>query len=232
MAQSSGDKSLPVSLERERELAIQLLTDHFAQDQLSVDELERRIALVFQAKSLPALRDLTKDLAAPQDEDDSRGKARGKGKGRSKDKLATVGAAPVPEAFAPDRDRIVSVMAQTKRRGPFQLPRHLDLWSVMSETHLDLTEARLSPGVTEIHLRAVMATVKVIVPPGVRVVVQPSAFMAEVSDEVLTQPPVGSQAPVVRITGPVFMAELRVRVRRKELQSGDPFEDAIDDGSA
>jgi hypothetical protein len=219
MAQSGPDKSAPVPLERERELTIQLLTDHFAQDNLSVDELERRIALVFQAKSVPALRDLTKDLASAAPE--AQPERKGKGKGKSRDKVATVGEAPLPEAFAPERDRIVSVMAQTRRHGLWQLPRHLDLWSVMSETHLDLTEARLSPGVTEIHVRAVMATVKVIVPPGVRVVVQPSAFMADVSDEILSQPPVGSQAPVVRITGPVFMAELKVRVRKKELLSGD-----------
>ena len=219
MAPSGPDKSAPVPLERERELTIQLLTDHFAQDNLSVDELERRIALVFQAKSLPALRELTKDLASAAAEPEPARKTRGKG--RSRDKLTTVGEAPLPEAFAPERDRIVSVMAQTRRRGVWHLPRHLDLWSVMSETHLDLTEARLSPGVTEIHIRAVMATVKVIVPPGVRVVVQPSAFMAEVSDEILTQPPVGSQAPVVRITGPVFMAELKVRVRKREILSGD-----------
>ena len=229
MAQSGPDKSAPVPLERERELTIQLLTDHFAQDNLSVDELERRIALVFQAKSVPALRELTKDLAtaAPEAEPARKGKARGRGK--RKDQVAVVGEAPLPEAFAPERDRIVSVMAQTRRRGVWQLPRFLDLWSVMSETHLDLTEARLSPGVTEIHVRAFMATVKVIVPPGVRVVVQPSAFMADVSDESLTQPPVGSQAPVVRITGPVFMAELKVRVRKKELLSGDDIDNSVDE---
>jgi hypothetical protein len=220
MAPSGPDKPTPVPLERERELTIQLLTDHFAQDNLSVEELERRIALVFRATSVPALRDLTSDLVSQAPEAEPARKGGRRGRGGKKDAIAAPGDAPLPEAFAPESDRIVSVMAQTRRRGVWQLPRHLDLWSVMSETHLDLTEARLSPGVTEIHLRAVMATVKVIVPPGVRVVVQPSAFMAEVSDEVLSQPPVGSQAPVVRITGPVFMAELKVRVRTRELQSG------------
>lgn len=189
-----------LSLERERELTIELLSDHFAQDNLSLDELERRIELAYRASSLPALRDLTKDLR--------------------RDEGAVVPApdAPLPEVFAPERDRIVSVMTQTKRRGMWQPARHLDLWSVMSETHLDLTRARLSPGVTEIHVRALMAAVKVIVPPGVRVVVQPSAFMAEVSDEALDPPPVGSNAPVVRITGGLVMSELKVRVRTRELE--------------
>ena len=203
MAQSGPDKH-PVSLQGERDRTIELLSEHFAQDNLSLDQLEQRIDLAYQASSIPALRELTKDLQT--------------------DAGAVVArpAAPLPEVFAPERDRIVSIMANTKRRGTWQPPRHLDVWSVMSETLLDLTEARLLAGVTEIHLRAIMASVKVIVPPGVRVVVQPSAFMAEVNDEALDAPPVGSQAPVVRITGPVFMAELKVVVRHRErLSSGD-----------
>lgn len=202
----SGPEKPAVSLERERDLTIELLSDHFAHDNLTLDELELRIEQAYRASSPSALRELTKDLrtqagaVVPRPE------------------------APLPEVFAPEQDRIVSIMATTKRRGAWQPPRHLDVWSVMSELLLDLTEARLLAGVTEIHLRAVMASVKVIVPPGVRVVVQPSAFMAEVSDEALDAPPVGSQAPVVRITGPVFMAELKVVVRHRErLTSGDEF---------
>jgi len=201
MAQSGPDKIVP--LERERERAIELLSQHFAHDNLSLDELERRIEQVYRAGSLPALRELTKDL--------------------SSDVVAVTPRreAQVPEVFTPEDDRIVSVMANTKRRGMWLVPRQLDVWSVMSETHLDFTQVRLPPGVTEIHLRAVMASVKVIVPPGVRVVVQPSAFMADVSDEALSPPPVGSKAPVLRITGPLFMAELKVRVRTREILEPD-----------
>ena len=198
MARSEPEKPI-VSLERERELTIALLSDQFAHDNLTLDELERRIEQAYRASSVPALRDLVKDL-------------------RSESHVVARTEAPLPEVFAPDRDRIVSVMTQTKRRGMWQPPRHLDLWSVMSETLLDLTRAQLSPGVTEIHLHALMTAVKVIVSPGVRVVVQPSAFLAEVSDEVLDPPPVGSNAPVIRITGTLIMSELKVRVRTRELE--------------
>ena len=110
-------------------------------------------------------------------------------------------------------------MSETKRRGLWRPARHLDVWCVMSDTKLDLTEAQLQPGVTEIHLLAIMASVKVIVPPGVRVVVQPNALMATVDydEDDVDQPRVGSGAPVIRITGPVVMAELKVRVRSREL---------------
>lgn len=204
MAQSGPEKP-EVSLEAERDRTIELLSDHFAHDNLTLDQLEQRIEQAYRASSLPALRELTKDLKT--------------------DAGAVVPRrdAPLPEVFAPERDRIVSIMANTKRRGMWAPPRHLDVVCVMSETLLDLTEAKLPTGVTEIHLRALMASIKVIVPPGVRVVLQPSAFMAEVSDDVLSPPPVGSNAPVVRITGPVVMTELKVRMRTRELS--DPGDD-------
>lgn len=203
MAQSDPSQQ-PVSLEREREKAIELLSQHFAHDNLSLDELERRMALVYRAASVPALRDLTGDLPPTEARSPARAPA------------------PVPVAFLPDEGRIVSIMAQTKRKGVWQPPRQLDLWCVMSETQLDLTQAQLSPGVTEIEIRALMASVKIIVAPGVRVVFQPSAFMAEVSDETTDPPPVGSGAPVIRVTGVVVMAELKVvmRARERRLDAG------------
>jgi hypothetical protein len=191
---------VPPSMDRERERVIEELSRHFAHDNLSLDELERRIEQVYRAGSVPALRDLTRDLPSPEDA-----------------VTPAKRAAPVPEVFTPEEDRIVSIMASTKRRGVWRPPRYLNLYSIMSETHLDLTEAVLGQGVTEIHLRAVMTQVKIIVPPGVRVVVQPSAFMADVADETFDPPAVGSGAPVVRITGPVIMSELKVFVRQREL---------------
>ena len=80
-----------------------------------------------------------------------------------------------------------------------------------------MTEAVLTAGVTEIRVRAVMAAVRIIVPPGVRVVVQPSAFMSSVVDDIEDQPPVGSGAPVIRIAGPVIMSELKIKVRTREV---------------
>src|SRR5439155_24609456 len=176
------------------------LSEHFAHDNLTLDELERRIEQVYRASSVSALRDLTRDLPTDAALAEERR------------------AVELPEAFEPERERIVSIMAETKRRGVWRAPRKLDVWCIMSETRLDLTEAQLTSPVTEIHLRALMAAVKVIIPPGIRVVVQPSAFMSSVTDDVLDQPAVGSGARVVRITGPAIMSEVKVRVQGREFE--------------
>jgi len=199
MAQDPRPRAdVPVPLEQERQRTIELLSKHFAYDNLSMDELERRLEQVYRAASVPALRELTNDLPVDVAESQERQ------------------AVALPEAFAPERDRIVSIMAETKK-SVWRPPKRLDLWCIMSDTKLDLTEAALGAGVTEIRLRAVMAAVRIIVPPGVRVVVQPSAFMSSVVDDVEDQPPVGSGAPVIRILGPVIMSELKIKVRTREL---------------
>jgi len=197
MARSGPDNPV-VSMERERERVIEALSQHFAHDNLSLDELDRRMEQVYRARTVSALRELTKDLPTESGA------------------VAPRPAAPVPQAFAPDEGRLVSIMGSMKRRGLWQPPRQLNVFTIMSETLLDLTEAALARGVTEIELRAVMASIKIIVPPNVRVVVEPSAFMAEVNDQTIDPPPVGSGAPVVRITGFVFMSELKVVIRRRE----------------
>lgn len=198
MAQSGPDQ--PVSFDRERERAISLLGEHFARDNLSLEELERRIELAYRARDLPALRDLTSDLPTAENL-----------------VVPARSSAPVPEIFAAEEGRILSIMSQTKRRGVWHVPRTLDVWSVMSETHLDLTQAVLNPGVTELDIHGIMTSVKIVVPPGVRVVMQAGTFMSEVTDLTDDPPPVGSGAPVVRITGFVLMAELQIKVRRREV---------------
>lgn len=201
MAPSGPEKPL-VPLEQERERTIELLSQHFAQDNLSLEELERRLERVYKAVTVAALRDIARDLPA----EPSLAVAK-----------RDVPAAALRDAYVIESDRIVSVMASNKRRGAWRPARHLDVWCLMSEMELDLTQAQLLDGVTEIRLHALMTSMKIIVPRGVRVVLQPSAIMSDVGDETFDPPAVGSGAPVVRITGPVMMTELKVFVRTREL---------------
>src|SRR5436190_22561840 len=51
-----------VSLADERERVVQQLSDHFANDRLSLEELETRIELAYKASSTADLQRLTADL--------------------------------------------------------------------------------------------------------------------------------------------------------------------------
>lgn len=206
MAADRKEDELALPLEMQRERTVEALSRHFAHDNLTLDELERRIELAYHARGAAELRDLTRDLPdAPGD-------------------VPALRSAPLPEAFAPEADRIVSIMTETRQRGMWRPARQVELWSVMSDTNLDLTEAILSPGVTEIEVFALMTGVKIIVPPGVRVVAQTHSLMSSVSDESIEPPRVGSGAPVIRLTGFAVMSEIKVRVRLRE-RLPDPLPD-------
>ena len=184
------------ALERERERAVALLSRSFAADHLSMDELETRLELAYRAASVAEVRALVSDIEDP----------------------AAPGGLPMRPAPSPAqsvRSRMLSLLGTRVRRGVWVPPQRLELLAIMSDTHLDLREAQLTAGVTEIEVKATMAAVKITVPPGVHVVTDTTAIMASVSDRTTRGPVPPAGAPVVRVTGWAVMAD--VVVRRKDL---------------
>ena len=210
------DAPLP-ALTRAREQKISELSQHFANDDLSLDDLERRIERVYHAASIAELDAITADLrAAP---------------------LATSSSQPLPTAGGPavyDRSnlpvrdgRLLAIMSETRRTGRWQVPPRLDVMCLMSDTKIDLTHAVMPPGGAEFHVRSVWAACKIIVPPEMRVINEMHAVMASVTSKAQEMDPVGvaRAGPVLRLTGTALMAEVKVIVRRRE----DPFVDDEDD---
>src|SRR5437763_11567013 len=195
-----------VALADERERVVQQLSDHFANDRLSLEELETRIELAYKASSTADLQRLTADLPS-------------------------VAASPVPAplpadetVMAPDRERLFSVMSETRRRGGWIVPQRLDLIALMSDTTIDLTQAALPSGIIDIHVRSICAAVKIVVPPGLQVVSRISSLMSSVrgGGEPNEQTVGGWKAgTVVRLTGWALMAEVQTKVRRREVLPSD-----------
>src|SRR5690348_306217 len=206
------------ALSRAREQKISELSQHFANDDLSLDDLERRIERVYHAATIAELDAITADLrAAPPALS-------------SVQPLASAPAsAPVYDrSNLPVRDgRLVAIMSESRRTGRWQVPQRLDVVSLMSDTKIDLTNAVMPPGGAEFHVRSVWAACKIIVPPEMRVVNEMHAIMASVTSKAPEMDPVGSirAGPVLRLTGTALMAEVKVVVRRRE----DPLIDDDDE---
>jgi hypothetical protein len=206
------------SLTNARERKIDELSRHFANDDLSLEDLERRIEHVYKAASLAELDSITADLVpmaaahpAPRSP-------------RERLAAAAPPSAPVELGYEVGRSRLLSIMSTTRRVGRWAAPRELDVLAIMSDTRIDLTNAVLPiGGVVDIDVSAVMASMQIFVPPGMRVVNQVHSIMSDVrsdADEVGI-PGTSSSMPVVRLRGIVFMGNVRVRVRRRE----DPIYD-------
>jgi hypothetical protein len=197
------------SLARARELKITELSTHFANDDLTLEELERRIELVYKAANAAELETITADLrkAALVPPEFVQAKVV-KGKGD------------VPTTYELPRGRILSFMSSTRKVGRWALPRELELKAIMSDTKIDLTQAVLADPNVVVEVRAIMASLKIVVPPGMRVVVDTNSIMSNVhsraDDFAPADMPATTKAPVVRLTGYAFMSDVQVVVRRRE----------------
>lgn len=182
-------------LERYRDEVIDRLGVHYASDDMSMRELERRLTLAVQARTPDALDHLVADLPpAPLRELDVA------------DLLA-----PDP---APERAVLAAIMGGTVRKGPWIVPRHVKVMAIMGGVEIDLRQARFAPGVTELEILAIMGGVDIFVPPGIRVeavgVAAMGGFEVNVGEVAAPDP----DAPVLRISGLAIMGGVDAKARR------------------
>jgi cell wall-active antibiotic response 4TMS protein YvqF/uncharacterized protein DUF1707 len=208
------------SLARAREQKINELSVHFANDDLSLEDLERRIEQVYKAASVVELESITADLRRAAAPAPSASPAQ-------LPRLRGTGTAVAPREMH-QGTRLLALMSSTRRVGRWVVPPNMDIVAIMSDTKLDLTHAVLPAGLVDFEIRAVMASLKVIVPPGVRVLTDIHSVMANVrsrADEFDADVPPSPSAPVIRLTGYAVMADVNIVVRRRE----EPILDDDDD---
>src|SRR5205085_312099 len=115
------------------------------------------------------------------------------------------GAPPAPR-------RLLSIMSNTERTGRWAMPRQLAIRALMSSITLDFREVELVAPVTEIDLLTVMASIEILVPPGVIVEDLALGVMANVENRAMDEGFVRADAPRIRITGTAVMANVEVRM--------------------
>lgn len=189
----------PGSLDAAREQAVQLLSHHYAHDRLTLEQVEHRLELAYRARSVGEVDALLADLpAAPREE------------------VAT-GERPFYQLARPDEaapsGRLLSFFAEVKRRGAWAPARLLEARVVFGSMLLDLREARLQPGVTEIDASVIFGELKVMVPPGVRVVSEGNAIFGSFDHSAPEWDDLAADAPTVRITGSAVFGATKVMVR-------------------
>jgi hypothetical protein len=214
----------PVTLQAAREQAIDLLCRRFADDTLSMPELERRLDKARSARTREELRSLLADLPGPPTSP-----ARTTGAPLS----PAPGTGPEarlarPAARAPGRHRAggergvrtsssvaLAVLGGTRRAGKWAPPENMLALAVMGGVELDFREALLAPGsVTTITCFAFWGGIEITVPPDVQVDTAGFALLGgfEQADEALEEPP--EDAPVIRVNGLALMGGVEVSCRR------------------
>lgn len=193
----------PAALNQARERTVQALSEHFARDNLDVEQLEARLDLCYRATSLEAIEALTSDLPVLRPSTELV---------PAKETIPAVRATADP-ASVRDTQVAVAIMSGNSRKGSWTPPRHLYAVAVMGGLELDFREARLPPGETEVTIFSLMGGADIIVPPGLPVRGNVVAIMGgfeQVDQAPENLPP---DAPSLKVNGFVLMGGVDMTVR-------------------
>ncbi len=195
----------------QRDYVVQVLSAAFATDRLSMEQLDERLSLVYRARAIGELEVL---LADPAESNRSLADAAS---------VNRVAADPV----VPARGAALALMGGFDRSGSWIVPRHLRVVAVMGGGQLDLREAKLGAGVTEIEIFTFWGGVDIVVPTGVRVEVTGMAVMGgfSVRGAEATENP---DAPVLRISGLAIMAGVDVKHKGRDKHSEKRYLQALE----
>ena len=181
-----------------------LLAESFAQDQMTMEEFERRVGLVQGAESMGELKEA---LGNP---------ARAGGAHSAAVRPLEKSPRPVPPARVRESDRSLAIFGETKRTGRWMPARSTQVVSVLGSAVIDLREATLLAGEYALTAWCVLGSVEVIVPPGVAIECRGSAVMGsfEQLGSASSDMPVGAgTATVVRLDGLSVLGSVEVAVR-------------------
>jgi hypothetical protein len=203
---ASEPKPALVALRDRRDKVIEILSDAFAGGLLEPDAFDERVDLAHRADSVAALDRLVEDVAPIPAAAEAPTAAAAAA-------LAPVAASTAIELQRPEKQSLVAVMGGVERKGTWRVPRRLRVLTVMGGADLDLREARLPPGLTELRVTAIMGGVDIIVPPGLAVEAHGWAIMGGFDgvDRAPAEP--DPERPLLRISGFAVMGGISVRTR-------------------
>ncbi len=203
MTESNADSHLPARVvsSEQREAAVKTLSAAFASDAIPVDEFERRVADVYKAASLSALRKITEDLPAPEGTTEIR-----------EDSVAPVPIVSATGVVRRDHQNVESFLSSVERNVQGPMPEQLNLRSVVGSLELDLRGADFPPGVTEIRVEAILGNIEIELPDYVSVEHEGRAILGAFSVRGRSRGRRREERPVVRITGRSILGNVEVEV--------------------
>ena len=110
---------------------------------------------------------------------------------------------------------MAAFLSHQARKGVWSVPRHFRVACVLGNAELDLREARLATGITEIEVFALFASVEILVPPGVRVEAEGSGLAGTFSFEPDGTVEVPPDAPVIILKGDAYLSSVEAVARSR-----------------
>jgi hypothetical protein len=184
-----------VALRDRREAAIQRLADSFAEDLITIDEFDDRVARAHAAATVAELDALVADLPA-----------------------AAKSTALVPLAVddkltaQATKKRIFAVFGSVERRGAWIVPDRVSVSAVFGASVIDFRDAKFSSKLITLDATTIFGSLEVIVPPQLAVECDGSSIFGSIESHggaAVSDP----ERPVLRITGTAVFGAIDVQVR-------------------
>lgn len=233
-----------MSLEFEREDAVQKLCAAYARDQITTGELEARLERVYKSadrgqlltvlEGLPAIQiarlgdNSPNAMSAPNSFSPPR-RASDSGFGLSATDSGESDAAPMrsptsayssSRGLAAGEKRYASMFSEIKKEGAWFPARKIDARCWFGSIVFDLREATIPPEGIDMDIDVFAGDVKVILPPGLRADVDCSSFMSSVVDKSKEGLP---GAPIIRVTGGAMMGGITVVTKSPRREGEQTF---------
>ncbi|MCE2455711.1 MAG: DUF1707 and DUF2154 domain-containing protein [Gemmatimonadetes bacterium] len=199
-----------------RERVVDSLGERFAEDLITVEEFERRVDLAYSVSSVRELEALLTDLP------EAPGTAPVVvGQGVAANERGPWPAAPLAarqaavSGHAEEVESVVAVFGGTVRGGSWRPARKTFALALFGGADIDLREAELPTGVTELHVVAAWGGVDIVVPPDLVVEIGGMAVFGGFDRTVDggSAPVAKPDSPVLRIKGLAFMGGVDVTAR-------------------
>ena len=205
-----------VLLREAREATIEQLSESFARDELSLEEFESRLDRAYAANERDEFQYLVSDLRvaevrvrAPEVQRAPAGPMEN----------ASLSTADRSLARAPQTRAALAIFGNVERRGRWVVAPRSETLVVFGNAELDLRDAIVQQGITEISVKAIFGNVEIIVPPTLGVECHGASIFGNF-ETLERMPQVPDGTPTLRISGKAVFGnvEIRTQIRGQQLQ--------------
>jgi hypothetical protein len=187
-----------------RQVTIDALCEHFANDAMGVEEFERRVDVAHRAASVEELRELLRDLP---------GGGLPVPAGLAGKPSGARGYSVIPAEQVRESGYAIAILGGARRAGRWTPARVNTTIAFCGGAELDFREAAFGPGVTELRVVAVWGGVEIIVPPSLHVECSGVGIMGGFEHAPDLTGEAAPGAPTLRVSGVALMGGVEITVR-------------------
>lgn len=192
-------------LGQKRQVTIDALCEHFANDAMPIEEFERRIDVAHKAATTEELRELLRDLP---------GGGLPVPVGSPGARLAgSSGYSLMPTDQVRESGYAIAILGGARRTGRWSPARVNTTIAFCGGAELDFRAAVFGPGVTEVRVVAIWGGIEILVPPGLNVESSGVGIMGGFDHAQDLQRETTPGAPTLRVSGIALMGGVDITVR-------------------